>query len=70
MSPSGFRVQQVSFTFAGVVAVLSSLILLVLTDWMRRKEASMKQAFVRGVRSALHMFLAVFTGYVATALPG
>ena len=72
LSPSGFRVQEVSLTFAGVVAALSffGLILLVLTDWMRRKEAIMKQAFVLGVRWVMKMFLTIYTGYVATALPG
>ena len=70
LSPSGFRVEQVSPTFAGVVVALSSLKLLVLTDWKRRKEAPMKQAFVLGVRSILETVWTIGTGYVSAALPG
>jgi hypothetical protein len=70
LSPSGFRIPQVSLTFAGVVVALSSLKFLVLTDWKRWKEAPMRQAFMVGVRSVLETLWTVGTSYVSAALPG
>lgn len=70
LSPSGFRIQQVSLAFAGLVAILSALKFLVLTDWKRWKEAPMKQAFVLGTRSVLDTVWAIGTSNAAVALPG
>ena len=70
LRPSGFRIQQVSTAFAGVVVVISSLKFLFLIDGKRRKEAPMKQAFVLGVRSVLETIWAISTSYVAALLPG
>jgi hypothetical protein len=52
------------------MAILSTLKFLVLTDWKRWKEASMKQAFVLGARSVLDTVWAIGTSYAAVALPG
>ena len=70
LSPSGFRVEQVSRTFVGVVVALSSLKFLVLTDWKRWKEAPMRQEFVLGARSILETVWTIGTSYVSAALPG
>ncbi len=70
LSPSGFRIEQVSLTFAGVVVVLSLLQFLVLTDWKRWKEAPMRQAFTAGARSILETVWTIGTSCVAAALPG
>jgi hypothetical protein len=65
--------QQVGLAvFAGFVAVFASLkyLVVILTDWKRRKELPMRQALKRGVRSVLETIWAIGTSYIAAGLPG